>query len=215
MLLGDIPVPDRSTFKGYARLLRFVRPYWKQLAAAGVILTINSLAGLALPLVVRTIVDSALVAQNLYLLNRVTLLLLALFVLQAFLGFGQTYLIGWTGERVVANLRRSLYEHLQSMPLRFFANTRIGELLSRLGNDVTTIQNAVTDTLLSLLSNTIMLVGGIVIIFVMAWRLTLVMLAVVPAGRARNDPARPARPPAQQGRCRTRWQTPAPRPKNR
>ena len=109
-----------------------------------------------------------------------TLLLLALFVLQAFLGFGQTYLIGWTGERVVANLRRSLYEHLQSMPLRFFANTRIGELLSRLGNDVTTIQNAVTDTLLSLLSNTIMLVGGIVIITFMAWRLTLVMLAVVP-----------------------------------
>ena len=100
--------------------------------------------------------------------------------MQAFLGFGQTYLIGWTGERVVANLRHSLYEHLQSMPLRFFANTRIGELLSRLGNDVTTIQNAVTDTLLSLLSNTIMLVGGIIIIFVMAWRLTLVMLAVVP-----------------------------------
>jgi ABC-type bacteriocin/lantibiotic exporter with double-glycine peptidase domain len=66
------------------------------------------------------------------------------------------------------------------MPLRFFSNTRIGELLSRLGNDVTTIQNAVTDTLLSLLSNTIMLIGGIVIIFAMAWRLTLVMLAVVP-----------------------------------
>ena len=66
------------------------------------------------------------------------------------------------------------------MPLRFFASTRTGELLSRLGNDVGAIQNAVTDTLLSLLSNAIMLVGGVVIIFVMAWRLTLVMLAVVP-----------------------------------
>ena len=66
------------------------------------------------------------------------------------------------------------------MPLRFYANTRIGELLSRLGNDVSAIQNAVTDTLLSLLSNTIMLIGGIVIIFVMAWRLTFIILAVVP-----------------------------------
>ncbi len=131
-------------------------------------------------MVVRFVVDSALVAQSLFLLNRVTMLLLGLFALQAVLGFGQAYLLGWTGERVVANLRTTLYAHLQAMPLRFFANTRIGELLSRLGNDVTTIQNAVTDTLLSLLSNTIMLIGGIVIIFAMAWRLTLVMLAVVP-----------------------------------
>jgi ATP-binding cassette, subfamily B, bacterial MsbA len=178
--INDFALPDRQAFTGYTRLLRFVRPYWKLLALAGVILTINSLAGLALPLVVRFVVDSALVAQNLVLLNRVTLLLFALFLAQAVLGFGQAYLLGWTGERVVADLRTTLYAHLQSMPLRFFANTRIGELLSRLGNDVTTIQNAVTDTLLSLLSNTIMLVGGIIIIFVMAWRLTLVMLAVVP-----------------------------------
>ena len=167
-------------FYSYGRLLRFVRPYWRRLAVAGVFLVINSLASLALPMVVRVVVDSALVRGSYLLLNRVTLLLLALFALQAVMGFGQTYLLGWTGERVVANLRKELYAHLHTMPLRFFANTRIGELLSRLGNDVTTIQNAVTDTLLSLLSNTIMLIGGLVIIFIMAWRLTLVMLAVVP-----------------------------------
>ncbi len=167
-------------FASYARLLRFVRPYWRRLALAGGILILNSLAGLTLPLVVRNVVDSALVQRSFGLLDRVTLLLLGLFVLQAVLGFGQAYLLGWTGERVVANLRQHLYGHLHAMPLRFFANTRVGELLSRLGNDVTTIQNAVTDTLLSLLSNTIMLAGGVVIIFVMAWRLTVVMLAVVP-----------------------------------
>ena len=178
--LGEVPLPNRAMFTGYARLLRFVRPYWRQLAFAGVILVLNSLASLALPMVVRVVVDSALVAQNLALLNKVTFLLLALFAVQAVLNFGQSYLVGWTGERVVANLRTELYAHLQSMPLRFFANTRTGELLSRLTSDVTMIQNAVTDTLLSLLSNTIMLVGGIIIIFIMAWRLTLVMLAVVP-----------------------------------
>ena len=105
---------------------------------------------------------------------------MALFILQAILGFGQSYLVGWTGERVVANLREHVYDHLHEMPLRFFANQRVGELLSRLSNDVTTIQNAVTDTLLSLLNNTLTLIGGVIIIFVMAWRLTLVMLAVVP-----------------------------------
>lgn len=183
-LFDDLPLPDgtfwRGLFTQYRRLLRFVQPYWGKLALAGAILAINSLAGLALPLVIRYVVDSALVEGSLQLLNRVTLLLFALFLVQAVLGFGQAYLLGWVGERVVANLRTALYSHLQAMPLRFFSATRTGELLSRLGNDVTTIQDAVTGTLLSLLSNLIMFVGGVVIIFVMAWRLTLVMLAVVP-----------------------------------
>jgi ATP-binding cassette, subfamily B, bacterial MsbA len=182
--VSDLPLPNRAFFSGlvgqYARLLHFVRPYWRLLLLAGVILMLNSLAGLALPLVIRNVVDSALVDRSLTLLNRVSVFLVALFVLQAVLGFGQAYLVGWTGERVVTNLRKALYEHLQIMPLRFYAGQRTGELLSRLSNDVTTIQNAVTDTLLSLLSNSIMLIGGIVIIFIMAWRLTLVMLAVVP-----------------------------------
>ena len=73
---------------------------------------------------------------SLLLLNRVTLLLLALFAAQAILGFGEVSLVGWVGERVVADLRKSLYGHLHAMPLRFFGSTRIGELLSRLGNDV-------------------------------------------------------------------------------
>lgn len=180
----DPPLPDRAFWRGmftqYRRLLGFVRPYWGKLTLAGAILAINSVAGLALPLVIRYVVDSALVEGSLQLLNRVTLLLFGLFLVQAVLGFGQAYLLGWVGERVVANLRTALYSHLQAMPLRFFAATRTGELLSRLGSDVTTIQDAVTSTLLSLLSNLIMFVGGVVIIFVMAWRLTLIMLAVVP-----------------------------------
>ncbi|MCX6033242.1 MAG: ABC transporter transmembrane domain-containing protein [Chloroflexi bacterium] len=182
-LLG-VPLPDRRFWRGmftqYRRLLVFVRPYWRRLAAAGAILTVNSLLGLALPWVIRNIVDTAFVQLDLALLNRVTGLLVLIFVAQAFLGFGQSFLISWVGERVVANLRQTVYARLHAMPLRFFAASRVGELLSRLGSDVTTIQDAVTGTLLSLLSQIIMLVGGIVIIFAMAWRLTLVMLAVVP-----------------------------------
>jgi subfamily B ATP-binding cassette protein MsbA len=177
-------LPDRAFFRGlftsYRRLLVFVKPYWQRLALAGVIVTVNSLLGLVLPLVIRGIIDSALVVANQQLLNRVTLLLIAIFVVQAFLGFGQIYLLAWVGERVVANLRKALYSHLQSMPLRFFAGTRVGELISRLGTDVMTIQDAVTSTLLSLVSQTITLVGGLIIIFVMSWRLTLMMLAIVP-----------------------------------
>jgi subfamily B ATP-binding cassette protein MsbA len=161
-------------------MLVFVRPYWRKLAIAGVILTINSLLGLALPLAIGGIVNASFVEGSLQLLNWVTAALFGIFVAQAILGFGQTYLISWVGERVIADLRTRLYAHLQSLPLRFFANVRTGELISRLGNDVQTIQEAVTSTLLSLLSQIIMFVGGLTIIFVMAPGLTLLMLALVP-----------------------------------
>jgi subfamily B ATP-binding cassette protein MsbA len=180
----SIPLPDRAFFRGiftsYRRLLVFVKPYWKLMVLAGVMLIITSLLSLAVPLAIRVVVDGALAQANLQLLNQITLLLFALFIVQAVLGFGQSYTVAWVGDRVVTNLRKTLYAHLQSMPLRFFANAHVGELISRLGNDVMTIQEAVTWTLLSLLSQTIILVGGLIILFAMAWRLTLLMLAVVP-----------------------------------
>jgi subfamily B ATP-binding cassette protein MsbA len=179
-----VPLPDRRFLQGlfasYRRMLVFVRPYRRKLAIAGVILTINSLLALAIPLAIGGVVNASFVAGSLQILNWITAALFGIFVAQAILGFGQTYLISWVGERVIADLRTRLYAHLQSMPLRFFANVRVGELISRLGNDVQTIQEAVTSTLLSLLSQTIMFVGGIIIISVMAPGLTLLMLAVVP-----------------------------------
>ncbi|MCU0501879.1 MAG: ABC transporter ATP-binding protein/permease [Anaerolineae bacterium] len=179
-----IPLPDRKFFRGmftsYRRLLVFVKPYWKTLLVAGVILVFNSLIGLALPWIISRLVDTAFNQADLTTLNRALVALLAIAIAQAFMGFGQTYLIGRVGERVVANLRKALYEHLHMMPLRFFAATRVGELTSRLSNDVMTIQEAVTTTILSLVSQTVTLIGGIVIILVMSWQLTLVMLAIVP-----------------------------------
>jgi subfamily B ATP-binding cassette protein MsbA len=182
-ILG-IRLPDRRFLQGlfasYRRMLVFTRPYSRKLAVAGVILTIDSLLGLALPLVIGGVVNASVLAGSIRLLNWVTVALLGIFVARAILGFGQSYLVSWVGERVIADLRMRLYSHLQSMPLRFFSNVRVGELISRLGNDVQTIQEAVTSTLLSLLSQIIMFVGGLVIIFVMAPGLTLLMLAVVP-----------------------------------
>ena len=176
--------PDRRFFRGvftsYRRLLVFVKPYWRLLAVAGAMLVANSLIGLALPWVVQRLVDTALTQADFAALNQALAALLVIAVAQAFMGFGQTWLIGRVGERVVANLRGALYAHLHAMPLRFFAATRVGELTSRLSNDVAMIQEAVTSTILNLVSQTAVLIGGIVIILVMSWQLTLVILAVVP-----------------------------------
>ncbi len=178
------PWPDRRFFWGlathYRRLLGFVRPYWRSLVIAGLILILNSLTGLVTPWVVQRLVDTVFAQADFAVLNQTLGLLLLISLAQAGMGFGQTYLIGRVGERVVADLRKRLYEHLHTMPLRFFAATRVGELTSRLGNDVMTIQEAVTSTLLNLVSQALVLIGGIAIILVISWQLTLVMLTVVP-----------------------------------
>ncbi|MDQ1300733.1 MAG: ATP-binding cassette, subfamily bacterial, partial [Chloroflexota bacterium] len=180
----DNPWPDRRFVRGlftsYRRLLVFVKPHWRPLALAGTILVLNSLIGLGLPWVVQRLVDTALTQADFVTLNWALAALLLISVAQALMGFGQTWLIGRVGERVVANLRTALYEHMHRMPLSFFASTRVGELTSRLSNDVTTIQEAVTSTILNLVSQTVVLIGGITIILVMSWQLTLVILAVVP-----------------------------------
>src|SRR5450759_2672135 len=183
-IFARLPWPARGFWRDlvtrYRRLLRYVQPYWRRLAAAALLLTVDSLLGLALPYGVQFIVDQALVQADMRTLNVITAGLVLLFVVRALLGFGQTYVLAWVAERVVANLREQLYAHLHTLPLRFFNSTRVGELISRLTNDVMTIQDAVTTTLLSLLSQLVTLVGGTIIIFYMDWRLSLLMLTTVP-----------------------------------
>ena len=121
-----------------------------------------------------------LVERNLALLNRFTALLALVFLTQAFFSFVNRYNTAFIGERVVADLREQLYSHLLKLSLRFFADRRTGELVSRVINDVTTLQAAVTDNLISLLQQGLTLIGGVIFLFWLDWRLTSVILAGIP-----------------------------------
>ena len=103
-----------------------------------------TLVWLAIPLGLRELLDTVFEDGNRDLLNFVTLVLIGLFFTQAFLGFWGNYALDWIGERIVADLRKKLYEHLNRLSLRFFSNQRLGEITSRLTNDVAAIRDAVT-----------------------------------------------------------------------
>ena len=92
----------------------------------------------------------------------------------------QTYFTGWTGERILADLRNTLFRHLQRLSLGFFERNRAGVVISRLTNDVEALDQLVTDGVTSLFQNTLMLVGSAVILFILDWRLALAALAVFP-----------------------------------
>ncbi|MFN2166158.1 MAG: ABC transporter ATP-binding protein, partial [Anaerolineae bacterium] len=170
----------RGGLARYRRMLAYVRPYWLHLVLAAICLVAISLLSLAMPWAVKDLVDQVVVGQDLNQLNLIALALTGIFVLRAGFGFAQTYLIAWTGERVVANLRRQIYEHLLSLSLGFFSGQRVGEIVSRLSNDVQVIQSAVTSNLVVLLQQVATFVGAIVIVAIMNWRLMLLMAVAIP-----------------------------------
>lgn len=145
-----------------------------------VALVIAGALGLAFPQVVRMIIDAAFVERDSDKLNKLAVLLVGVFAAQAAFSFLRTYLLSYTGERIVADLRTQLYNHLISLPVAFFANRRVGELTSRLASDVSVVQTVTTGSVTELLRLSLMLVGGVVIIFITNTRLSLLMLAIVP-----------------------------------
>ncbi len=162
------------------RLFALTRPYRLRLALAIVSLLGASGLGLVYPRYFGRVIDAAFTERSLEALDRSTLTLLAVFLAQAVFVFFRHYLMTWVGERVVADLRERIYGHLLVMSPGFFHRRRTGELLSRLSDDVTRLQQTVGEDLSIALRNAITLVGGVTILFVTNPRLTAVMLAVVP-----------------------------------
>lgn len=162
------------------RLLAYAKPYRVRLAIALLSLLIAGALGLAVPQVVRMLIDAAFVARDSHKLNQLALLLVGVFGSQAGFSFLRTYLLSYTGERIVADVRTQVYNHLTALPVAFFANRRVGELTSRMASDVSVVQTVTTGSITELLRLSIMLVGGVTIIFITNPRLSLLMLAIVP-----------------------------------
>ena len=166
------------------RIARLFRAYRWQVALVLVMILVTAGLGVVPSLLTKVVFDSALFPtsgdRNLHLLYILVGLMVAIPVVAAAISVAQTYLTTVVGQRVMQDLRNRLYEHLQSMSLRFFTGARTGELQSRLQNDVGGVQNVVTNTASSVLSNIVVVLSTVVAMVVLSWQLTLLSLAVVP-----------------------------------
>ncbi len=162
------------------RLWPRVRPHRWKLAVATLCLMASASIGLAFPQIVRHLLDAAFVRGDRRLLDRIALLLGGLFLLQAGFTFVQAYLLSATGERVIARLRQDLFEHLVRLSPSFFAERRTGELVSRLGADIGTIQGLVSYQISEFARQVLYLVGGVTLLTLMHPQLTRTTLLVVP-----------------------------------
>jgi subfamily B ATP-binding cassette protein MsbA len=155
-------------------------PYTYRLAAAIVASMLGSLLWLVVPLGIRELLDAVFDQGDAELLNWLTIGLSILIIIQAVVGFAGSYILDWVGERIVTDLRIQLYNHLHTLGLKFYSSQRLGEITSRLTNDVNSLRSAATGTLAEAITQTISLVGSVSLMVVLNWRLSLIIFATVP-----------------------------------
>jgi ATP-binding cassette, subfamily B, bacterial MsbA len=174
----DAEVPEGPM--EWQRLLSYLSPYKARLAVALIALVGSSVLSLVFPGVIIQVVDSVLVNGNEQLLTQITIGLLLVFLLRSATSFLENYNLNYIGERIVMDLRRQVYRHLHTLSMAFFVQRRVGELVSRLSNDVTVMRSALTNNVNTLLQQALILVGSVVVMLALNWRLTLFIVALAP-----------------------------------
>lgn len=162
------------------RAFEYARPYTGQIVGMLALILLTTFLGLVPPLLTRDLIDRALPQRDFNRLGLLALGMLAVPLVNGLLGVVHRYLGSSVGEGVIADLRTALFAHLHRMSLRFFTNTKTGELISRLNNDVVGAQRAVAGTIPDLFTNVVTLVSTLAIMLRLEWRLTLLAIAVLP-----------------------------------
>ncbi|MEX1169597.1 MAG: ABC transporter ATP-binding protein [Chloroflexota bacterium] len=174
------PVPRERRGRTLRRIVAFFAPYRAQVVVVLVAILLTSFIGLINPILLKLLIDEAIPRLDFGLLNLYVGLMIGLPIVSGLIGVGQAYLNNVIGQNVMQDLRGALYGHLQRMPLRFFTETRTGEIQSRLANDVGGVQSVVTDTASSVTSNLAIAISTIIAMFIIDWRLTFLSLGLTP-----------------------------------
>jgi ATP-binding cassette subfamily B protein len=170
----------RRTRRRLGVLVRLTLPYRGRTALALGTLVAYTLVALAPPYLSKLAIDDGIRDRDLGNLGLVVALFLLAALAALALSAANTYLTGWTGERVLADLRNKLFRHLERLSLGFYERNRAGVIISRITNDVEALDQLVTDGVTSLIQNTLLLLGTAIVLFFLDWRLALATLTVVP-----------------------------------
>lgn len=162
------------------RLISFLKPYRRILLTASLFLTIASVTNLVIPLQVKQLVDVVMVEKSSTRLNEISLGIGLFLLIQMIFSALNRYLFYYTEKRVATDLRKEIFRHLQTLSISFYVKRRTGEIISRLTNDVTALENVITDLPSTALQQSIRLIGGIGIITYMNWKLTFLILLLSP-----------------------------------
>jgi ATP-binding cassette subfamily B protein len=170
----------RVTISLIKRVLAYARPYTWLILAILLITLLSTGLSLLTPLILRDLIDRTLPDKDLQRLLWLTIGLVAIPLLSSGLHVLQRQANSRVGEGVIYDLRSALFSHLQRMSLSFFTHTKVGELMSRLNNDVVGAQNAISNTFVNIVTNLIQMVVVLTVMLTLEWRLTLISIAILP-----------------------------------
>ena len=176
--------------KNYKRLLTYMRPYVNKLGLAIVFIILASAANLYVPWIIKDMIDDVLADKNMALLNAICIGIVVIFFLRGIFYFGQSYLVSYIGQKVIIDVREVMFRKFQRMPLAYYDRHQTGEIMSFVTNDVAAIQSALVDNLIDLVTEGCILIGSLVLMFYLDWKLSLLTLVVIPDGRAGDEDLR-------------------------
>ena len=162
------------------RVLNYAKPYWWHIGGMLVTILLTTGFSLVTPLIFRQMIDHTLPNKNFNQLILLAGALLAVPLIEGGINVVQRRLNSTVGEGVIYDLRVALFGKLQRMSLRFFTNTKVGELMSRLNNDVVGAQNAISNTIVSIITNIIEAIAILAVMLSLEWKLTLVSVLILP-----------------------------------
>jgi ATP-binding cassette subfamily B protein len=173
-------IPPVTALRTVARVRGYLRPYTRQVVYAAIALVVAAATVLAVGQGLKFVIDRGFTAGNPAELDRMLGLMLIVVVLLAMATYTRFYFVSWLGERVTADLRRSVFDHLLRLPPGFFELTRTGEVISRLTNDTTMLETVIGSSASMAIRNFLLLIGGLVMLALTSLKLTLLVLAGVP-----------------------------------
>jgi ATP-binding cassette subfamily B protein len=172
--------PTSIPFAQYRRALAFVAPYWPGFALVTLLGLLSTAVALAQPYISRLLIDDALLRHNLRALGNIAALMVAVTIVGFVVNIASSYRYVRLSAQCLFDMRLAVFRHLQQLSPRFLAKSKLGDIVSRINNDIGEVQRICSDTLLSVLSNVLFLVGSLIVMASLNWRLFLASIALLP-----------------------------------
>lgn len=164
----------------YKRLINYIRPYLPRLSLAVICIIAASSANLYVPWVIKEVIDKVLAEKDMMMLNTIALGIVVVYLLRGIFFYGQTYLMSYIGQRVIIDIRQAVYRHLQRLSLSYYEKRQTGTIMSYITNDVAALQGALVDSIIELVTELSILLGSLVMMFYLHWKLSALTLITTP-----------------------------------
>lgn len=175
-----LKLAKKESWSSYIRLLKYCLPYKKRLIFAVISMILAALFSILPPWLLKSVIDDVLVNKQAGMLNLIVLAVILLYIGKAVFNYAQLYLMTWVGQRVIIDIRLELYDKTQRLSLSTLYSQRSGEFLSRITNDVATLQNILASAVVDMIIQGSTFIGIVCFIFYLNWKLTLITFAACP-----------------------------------